>query len=132
VSPAAENPLLDDRAPDPSRALPRLSLRNLGLHVGGGTGTAEERRGLLDALAGQERRLLHCYTHVERPEGGGTFGVDLYIGARGGHPEIRALRHKLGGEPFESCMKDALSAVAFGAQPRPLVISYSVRFELSP
>lgn len=126
------HPLEDNRAPDPAHALPRLGIKQIGLHVGGGTGSAEERKALLDALAAGERGVLECYRLVDKPGVGGTFGVDLYVGAKGGHPEVRGVRHKLGGEEFEACMKGALSKAAFGPQARPLVVSYSLRFELSP
>lgn len=129
---ATPNPLLDERAPDPAHALPRLSLKHVGLHVGGGTGSSEERAQLLEALERRQTGLLQCYRLVDRPLAGGTFGADLYVGAKGGHPEIRGFRHKLGGEGFESCMAGAFASVAFGPQARPIVVSYSLRFELSP
>lgn len=131
-SQAKAHPLEDDRAPDPARALPRLGIKQIGLHVGGGTGSAEERKALLDALAARERGVLDCYRLVDKPGAGGTFGVDLYVGAKGGHPEVRGVRHKLGGDEFEACMKSALARTTFGPQARPLVVSYSLRFELSP
>jgi len=126
------HPLVDDRAPDPARSLPRLSVKHVGLHVGGGDGSAGERKALLDALEAGQLRVLDCYRFVDQPALGGTFGVDLYVGARGGSPEVRALRHKLGGEGFEGCMVGALGRVSFGPQVRPIVVSYSLRFELSP
>jgi hypothetical protein len=129
---AGPHPLLDERAADPAHALPRLSYKNVGLHVGGGTGSADERQALLAALGQGEQAVLKCYGRVERPPAGGTFGSDLYVPAAGGHPEVRALRQKLGGLDFEECMMKALEAVRFGPQARPLVISYSIRFELSP
>jgi len=126
------DPLRDGRAPDPTRALPRLGIKQIGLHVGGGAGSAEERQALLRALGQQERPLLDCYRLVDRPGVGGTFGVDLYVGAKGGRPEVRAVRHKLGGPAFETCMTSALGKTAFGPQVRAIVVSYSLRFELSP
>jgi hypothetical protein len=129
---AESHPLEDNRAPDPAHALPRLGIKQIGLHVGGGTGSAEERKALLDALAAGERGVLECYRLVDKAGAGGTFGVDLYVGAKGGHPEVRGVRHKLGGEEFEACMKGALARTTFGPQARPLVVSYSLRFELSP
>src|SRR5262245_25264241 len=44
------SPLLDERVADPAHALPRLSYKNIGLHVGGGNGSADEREALLHAL----------------------------------------------------------------------------------
>jgi hypothetical protein len=106
-------------------------VKHVGLHVGGGSGSTEERADLLDALEQKQLRLLSCYRLVDRPGVGGTFGADLYVATRGGHPEVRAMRHKLGGEEFESCMATALGSVAFGPQQRPVVVSYSLRFELA-
>jgi hypothetical protein len=125
------HPLLDERAADPAHALPRLSYKNVGLHVGGGTGSADERQALLDALGQGEEKVLRCYARVEKPSAGGTFGSDLYVPASGGHPHVRAVRQKLGGLDFVECMQKALETVSFGPQARPLVISYSIRFELS-
>ena len=126
------HPLLDDRSPDPTHALPRLGIKHVGLHVGGGTGSASERTELLEALEKGQLRVLQCYRLVDRANAGGTFGVDLYVAAAGGRPEVRAVRHKLGGPEFEACMVGALGNVTMGPQARAIVVSYSLRFELSP
>jgi len=125
------NPLVDDRAADEAHALPRLSVKHLGLHVGGGSGSEDERTALLKALERGQLPVLDCYRLVERPGTSGTFGADLFVAAAGGRPEVRAVRHKLGGPEFEACMASALGKVNFGPQVRPLVVSYSLRFELS-
>lgn len=121
---------LDDRRPDPSRSLPEISVRHIGMHVGGGTNTAEEKKPLLTALERKNTELLGCYKFVSRPLAGGTFGADLYVKSAGGRPEVRATRQKLGDEGFDGCMRQVLGSVEFPRLERPTVVSYSLRFDV--
>lgn len=122
--------LEDGRKPEPTRALPRVSTRHLGMHIGGEDNSPEAKAPYLSALAGGESGFLRCYRQVDEPMDGGTFGADLYVGAGGGAPEVRAIRQKLGDAEFEGCMKAALRQVSFRQQSRPTVLSYSLRFEV--
>lgn len=129
-SPPDASVLLDEREPDPSRALPRLSYSHLGMHIGGDSNSAEAKRPWFAGIEAGESKLLRCYRHVYEPESGGSFGVDLYVGRKGGAPEVRGSRQKIGGAEFESCMKEAFEALNFQKPARPTVLSYSLLFEL--
>lgn len=123
--------LEDGRPSDPTRALPRLSFRHLGMHIGGGPNDAESKGPWLGAIEAGSVELLSCYVHVQKPEQGGSYGVDLYVGRKGGAPEVRGSRQKLGGEPFDACMHRAFSSLQFIAPEKPTVLSYSLIFEMS-
>ena len=122
--------LEDGRKGDPSRALPRLSFRHLGMHIGGGPNDAESKRPWLRAIEAGSIELLSCYVHVQQPEQGGSYGVDLYVGKAGGAPEVRDSRQKLGDEQFDNCMRAAFTSLQFLASEQPTVLSYSLLFEM--
>lgn len=128
-APPASHPLEDGRRPEPKKALPSLTMRHVGMHVGGGKNTSEEKKPLLAAIEKRSNSILQCYRFVSSPGTSGTFGVDLRIPATGGSPEVKKTRHKLGDFEFESCMHRAFETVRFPALPRPTVVSYSLRFE---
>lgn len=122
--------LLDEREPDPTRGLPRLSFSHLGMHIGGDSNSAAAKRPWFDGIEAGETGLLSCYRFVHEPESGGSFGVDLYVGREGGAPEVRGSRQKIGGAEFERCMTAAFEALEFRKPSRPTVLSYSLLFEL--
>lgn len=126
----ASNPLLDDRTPDIAHALPELSFRHLGMHIGGGENTPQSKQPFLDAISVQEEAILLCYRLVNDAERNGSFGLDLYVKKAGGAPEIRAVRQKLGNEQFVSCMSNAFLNVRFAPIDRPTMVSYSLFFEM--
>lgn len=121
---------VDGRQPDPSRSLPEIRVRHIGLHVGGGPNDEATRRPILRAIEAHERRFLGCYRQVDRPLRGGIYGIDLYVAGRGGSPEVRATRQKLGSEAFDACMQGAFREVRLPRPPRPTVVSYSLRFDV--
>lgn len=128
--PSPRHPLEDGRKPVKSGALPALTLRSVGMHVGGGRNTPDEKKPLLTALEKRTSAFLRCYRFVSAPGQAGTFGVDLYIPTSGGSPTVKKTRHKLGGFEFEACMQRAFEAAQFPAQTRPTTVSYSLRFEI--
>lgn len=105
-------------------------MRHIGLHIGGGPNDEATRRPILRAFEAQVERFLWCYRQVDHPLRGGIYGVDLYVPARGGAPEVRATRQKLGPEAFDACMMDAFRQVRLPPPPRPTVVSYSLRFDV--
>jgi hypothetical protein len=54
----------------------------------------------------------------------------LFVPLGGGAPTVRAMRHKLGGKEFESCMEKALLSARFEPPQRATVLSYSLRFDV--
>lgn len=115
-----------------AESLPEVRLRNVGLHVGGGSNDETEKEPFKRALEARFEDFLRCYRSAEEPAKGGTFGVDLFIARAGGKPQVRQPRTGIRGSEFRQCMIDAFSNVQF-ERPKagPTVISYSVKFELS-
>ena len=84
-----DHPLRDARQPDTTRALPELSFRHLGMHIGGEPNTEAAKRPWLADIDSQREAILRCYRAVDAPGASGSFGFDLYIGRDGGTAEIR-------------------------------------------
>jgi len=127
---APVHPLLDDRQPDTEHALPELTFKHLGMHIGGESNAAEAKQPYLAAIERQSEALLRCYRWVDDPTRGGSFGVDLYVGSAGGAPQVRGVRTKLGGDALVQCMTAAFLGVEFSRAARPTVLSYSLLFAL--
>ncbi len=123
--------LRDDREPDPKKALPAVSVRPVGMHIGGESNSPESKKPFLRALEATHTQVLFCYRLVSSPLSGGTFGVDLFVTLAGGAPEVRGMRHKLGGPEFEACMGRALAGARFDRPERATVLSYSLRFDVA-
>jgi hypothetical protein len=112
----------------------KVNLKTIGLHVGGGPNDDATRKPLLALLELSFPDLQRCAEQLSPlPTQLTSFGIDLYIGAQGGHAEARQIRTRLGPEAFRVCVKQALTALRFPAPPQPRVISYSVGFSpISP
>lgn len=131
VALAARPAPIDGRAADPAAGLPEVSIRHIGLHVGGGPNDDATRKPILRAVEGHFTRFLRCYTLVDRPLVGGVYGLDLHVPAAGGRAEVKATRQKLGSPEFDGCMVEAFRQVRFPRPPRPTVVSYSLRFDVT-
>lgn len=129
VVPAA--PLPGGEEPTPDKALPELRVEPLGMHIGGGTNTPEEKAPFHRALERQFPAFLECYRAVEDPWTGGSFGVDIKIARAGGAPTVEQPRTRIRGATFRDCMLAAFGRVQF-EKPKagPTVLSYSVMFTL--
>lgn len=128
---AAGAPLPAGEEPTPEKALPELRVEALGMHVGGGTNSPEEKAPFHRALERQFPAFMECYRLADDAWAGGSFGVDLKIPRAGGGPTLEQPRTKIRGAGFQDCMLGALSRVQF-EKPKagPTVLSYSVRFTL--
>lgn len=115
----------------PAPSLPEVSVHNVGLHIGGGPNDDASKRPFREAIEPHFDDFLKCYRQVERPEKGGTFGVDLYVGRHGGKPEVRQPRTIMKGKAFRDCMLQVFSSIEFHRPEKPTVISYSLRFEIA-
>jgi hypothetical protein len=100
------------------------------MHIGGESNDPESKKPWLDAIEAGDDALMRCYRLVRDPMKGGSFGVDLYVSTSGGAPDVRATRQKIGDDDFETCMKQAFSALRFHEPERPTVLSYSILFEM--
>lgn len=123
--------VMPDTPPDPTRSLPEVTVRNVGLHIGGGSNDAASKEPFQRAIANRFEEFLACYRQVAAPEKGGVFGVDLFIKREGGAPEVRQPRTSMQGEAFRACVIDVFESVAFERPAKgPTVISYSLKFEV--
>jgi hypothetical protein len=112
--------------------LPAVSIKTIGLHVGGGPNDADGKAPFLTAIEARFPEFLRCYPLVSEPGKGGSFGVDLHIERGGGRARIEQPRAALAGDAFRDCMVSAFSAVEFPTLKKPSVISYSLRFVVEP
>lgn len=124
-------PLPGGEQPTPDKALPELRVEPLGMHVGGGKNSPEEKAPFHRALQSQFPAFQDCYRLAEDPWAGGSFGVDLKIARAGGNPMVEQPRTRIRGAGFQECMVRAFAKVQFEKPPGgPAVISYSVLFAL--
>ncbi|MCB9587230.1 MAG: hypothetical protein H6718_17660 [Polyangiaceae bacterium] len=115
--------------PKDVESLPEVVVKNIGLHVGGGSNTDAEKAPFKEAVEKHFDELRACYKQVEDPLKGGIFGVDLKIGRSGGHPDVSQPRTSMKGQAFRDCVIGVFKSVEFDKPPKgPTVISYSVRF----
>jgi hypothetical protein len=128
---APEAPPGASEGPSPSTPpLPSLSVKYIGMHVGGGANDAASKAPFVRALEQRFPAFLECYRLASEPGNGGTFGIDLRISAQGGAPEVEEPRTAIPGEAFRECMLKAFRSVDFEPPKKPVVISYSLRFTL--
>lgn len=131
-TPETEPPEPTPPPPPPPKdveSLPEVVVKNIGLHVGGGSNTDAEKAPFREAVEKHFDELRACYKEVEDPMKGGIFGVDLRIGRGGGHPEVSQPRTSMKGQAFRDCVVGVFKAVEFEKPAKgPTVISYSVRF----
>jgi hypothetical protein len=129
ATPAA--PLPGGEEPTPDKALPELRIEPLGMHIGGGKNTPEEKAPFHRALEQKFPAFMECYRLVEDPWAGGSFGVDIKVARAGGAPIVEQPRTRLRGAGFQECMLAAFGKVQF-EKPKagPTVLSYSVLFSL--
>ena len=100
------------------------------MHIGGGPNDVATKAPIARSVAPYFGRLRACWSLVEDPGRGGTFGVDLLVPSDGGHATVSHPRTKLGPEAFRECVTSVFEDVAF---VRPLggrtTVSYALRFE---
>jgi hypothetical protein len=124
-------PLPAGEEPTPDKALPELRVEALGMHIGGGTNSPEEKAPFHRALEQKFPAFLECYRAVDDPWAGGSFGVDIKVARGGGAPTVEQPRTRIRGAAFRDCMLSAFGKVQF-EKPKagPTVLSYSVMFTL--
>jgi hypothetical protein len=123
---------LPGEPPPGTPSLPAVSVKTIGLHVGGGPNDATGKAPFVSALEQRFPEFLRCYRLVAEPGKGGSFGVDLHIERNGGHARVEQPRSALEGEPFRACMVSAFEGVEFPQLKKPFVVSYSLRFLVEP
>lgn len=113
-------------------SLPEVSVRTIGLHVGGGPNDPAGRAPFIEALEGRFPELLRCYREIGADaSSGGTFGADIHIDPKGAPVRVDRVRTAIGGDELKACVVAVLETAAFQAVKRPTVVSYSIRFDVS-
>jgi hypothetical protein len=108
-----------------------VKVENVGLHIGGGPNDDAAKAPFVAAVEKQFDGLRACYTKVEDPVKGGTFGVDLHIGRDGGKPKVKQPRTGMKGTGFRDCVVKVFEQVEFEKPKKgPTVISYSIKYSL--
>jgi len=129
-APGSPSPPVSTEGPSASTPrLPSLTVKYIGMHVGGGANDSASKAPFVRALEQRFPEFLECYRLAE-PSSGGTFSVDLRLPAQGGAPEAAEPRTAIPGERFTECMLEAFRSVTFEPPKKPVVISYSLRFTL--
>ncbi len=119
-------------APPGARSLPKLELKNVGLHVGGGPNDAATHHAFAAPIGLVFGEFQRCYRSVELPRPLAIYGVDLVVEPGSGRAKVRTVRTKLGGKAFLECLQSVLEAVHFqNPLKKPTSVSYSLRFALS-
>lgn len=125
-------PPADPTTGEVPRSLPELKVSLVGMHIGGGPNDTETKRPFIEAIEKGYAGMRNCYSDVEDPSKGGTFGVDLRVDRSGGRPGVQAVRTVMKGERFKSCVRQVFEGLEFSRPSKPTVLSASVRFSLEP
>lgn len=113
-------------------SLPELKVQLSGMHIGGGPNDEVNKRPFIHAIESSFDAMRVCYKKAEDPTRGGTFGVDLKIGRKGGLADVQQVRTALKGDSLRSCLEQTFKGIQFSAPPKgPTVVSVSVRFSMS-
>jgi hypothetical protein len=125
--PAAEPPAAEVPPEAPATAV--VSVRNIGLHIGGGPNDAQTKAPFLKALAAAFPEFERCGALAPDGKREGTFGIDLLVPKDGGPAQTSNARTAIGSDEFRACVVKAFEAVSF---PRPArgatKLSYALRF----
>jgi hypothetical protein len=99
------------------------------MHIGGGPNDAVTKAPIARSVSSHLGELGDCWTKVDDPARGGSFGVDLLIPAEGGRAAVSHPRTALRGDAFRDCVVGVLAAVDF-ERPRGgrTTVSYSLEF----
>lgn len=121
---AAAPPPADPPAPE----VP-VDVKNIGMHVGGGTNDAAEKAPIKRSVEPHMGDFAKCFAKVADPAKGGDFGVDLRIERDGGKAAVSHPRTALKGDGFKECVLAVFESVDF-EKPKggTTTVSYSLRF----
>ena len=107
-----------------------FTLRTFGLHIGGGPNDEGTKSFFRKPIESEFPKFRACAEEIpEAKSRAGSFGVDLYIPASGGHPKVKGTRTRVGDNAFVKCVSGAFEQVDFLKPSRgAAMISYSLKF----
>ncbi|MCL2824516.1 MAG: hypothetical protein FWD57_11040 [Polyangiaceae bacterium] len=109
--------------------LPAVSVKNIGMHIGGGPNDSVSKKPIGDSVTPHFDALRACWVRVEDKSKPGDFGVDLLIPRDGGLAKVSHPRTALKGDGFEECVVAVFAGIDFIKPKTGLtMVSYSVRF----
>lgn len=108
--------------------LPAVTIRNVGMHIGGEKNTTEQKRPIRATISKHYDAMKRCWGKVGDPPAKATFGVDIRIEGEGGPAKITNPRNGLKGEGVTECFVAVFEAIDFPAQPHGAdrMVSYSI------
>jgi hypothetical protein len=120
----------DDAEPEKDAPLPDVTVKNVGMHIGGEANTADQKRPLRNAVAKHYDAMKRCYAKAEKTTKAVTFGVDMRIKGEGGNPKVSNPRSGLRGEGVKACLVTVFENIDFPRQPKGVarMVSFSVEF----
>ena len=114
----------------PGDASPRVRVKNIGLHIGGGPNDAATKAPFLRQIESHFDAFRRCYGLIESPSAHGTFGIDLLIAKEGGNPVTSNPRTSMKGSAFRDCAVSAFAAISFEPPRRGATkLSYALSFD---
>lgn len=113
----------------PASEGPRVEVKQMGLHIGGGPNDAEHHAFYAEPIGRRFEDLRQCYALVQGNRKQASFGVDLLIPSKGGTPKIENYRTAIGGKDFHLCVLGVFGSVSFKAPGKATMVSYSVLFK---
>ncbi len=114
----------------PGDELPRVRVKNIGLHIGGGPNDPVTKAPFLKQIETHFDEFRRCYGLVEAPPARGTFGIDLLVAKEGGTAATSNARTALKGSAFRDCMVNVFAAISFEPPRRGATkLSYALSFE---
>lgn len=129
---ATDQPVDPGQVPPPivdDEPLPKVTVKKIGLHIGGGPNDDETKKPIIDSIKPHFDEMRGCWRLVQEPGKLNDFGVDLMIEREGGKAQVSNPRSGIKGEGFESCMLKVFEGIEF-LKPKTgkTMVSYSVRF----
>jgi hypothetical protein len=115
--------------PSPSTASPKVEVKQMGLHIGGGPNNEVEAARYAGPIAQRFADFGACYPLAKGTRKAVSFGVDLLVTSRGGRAKIKDFRTLLTGKDFLACMLDVFGTIEFSGPARDTVVSYSLLFK---
>jgi pyruvate/2-oxoglutarate dehydrogenase complex dihydrolipoamide acyltransferase (E2) component len=130
ASAAAPAPSAAPAEPPPETPLPKVQVKNIGMHIGGGPNDNVTKEPIRRSVEPHFDEFRRCWVKVDDQKKGGDFGVDLLIDGKGGAAKVTHPRTAITGDGFKECVLQVFEGIDF-LKPRggkKTMVSYSLRF----